>query len=91
MTVRLWWGGLTLWLGPWRAGEIFPTWRASRDKAPDRWGGLVATTWMLTSPVETDAEAMDAVEHVVAGQLRAVGVPEITVKRADGSTMRIRG
>jgi len=85
---RLFWGGNSLWLGPWKAATLEPVWYGDRkDRAPDGW------RWNV-GPHESDSDhnhidAMGHVEWVVMGQLRSVGIRAAEVRRPDGAMRKL--
>jgi hypothetical protein len=84
-TARLHWAGNTLWLGPWKAAELTPVWCGfNTNRAPDGWRARVGAAWEADSD-QTRHAALIWAEHVVGGQLSAIGVRRAEYRRQDGT------
>lgn len=86
---QLFWGGNTLWLGPWRAAEVEPVWYGDRrDMPPHGWKACVGRFWENDGEQTHDA-AMQRAEHVVMGQLCSIGIRAAMFMRPDGTTRKL--
>ena len=86
---KAWWGGNTLWLGPWKAAEVLPMWYGThRERAPDGWKAVVGACWE-SDGASSCHNAMTHAEGVVFGQLLAIGIRAVVFTRPDGSLRRM--
>jgi hypothetical protein len=86
---QLFWGGNTLWLGPWKAATLEPVWYGGRrDTPPNGWKACVGCVWENDSEQAHDA-AMRRAEWVAMGQLRSIGIRAAEFTRQDGTKNRL--
>lgn len=86
---KLFWGGNTLWLGPWIAATLEPVWYGDkRDIPPHGWKASVGRFWENDGEQKYEA-AMRRAEWVVMGQLRSIGIRAAEFTRPDGTVVKL--
>lgn len=84
---KLFWGGNTLWLGPWAAAAVEPVWYGDkRDIPPHGWRWRVG---VHSNGEQAYGDALSRAEWVAMGQLRSIGIRAAEFTRPDTTVRKL--